>query len=89
MRANGSFDSAHASSAMPCLSSVDLAITDSAIAVAGVGFWHGANNDDGPTAAIRAARKDVLIIATVNEPIANDVRRDAGPRLAVLPAKAR
>src|ERR1700740_2185043 len=78
MRANRFFDSAHVSSAMPCLLSADPAITDSVIARAGVAFGRGANIGGRQTAVIRGARKDVRIIATVNEPIANDVRRGVG-----------
>ena len=87
MWANRFFDSAHVSSAMPCLSSVDPAIADNAIAMPGVALQRGANNGDRQTAAIRKARRDVRIIATVNGPIANDVRRGVGLRLAVKPAK--
>jgi hypothetical protein len=89
MRANRFFDSARVSSAMPCLSSADLAIADSAIATAGAAFRRGGNNGGRQTAVIREAREDVPIIATVNGPIANDVHRGVGPRLAVRPpAKA-
>jgi hypothetical protein len=76
MRRNWFFDSAYVSSAMPCLSSVDPAITDNVIAaMLGVALERGANNGGGQTAAIRGAWRDVRIIATVNGPIANDVRR--------------
>ena len=72
---------------MSCLSSADPATADSAIAMAGVAFWHGANNDGRQTAVIREAQKDVPIIATVNVPIANDVHRGVGPGLSVQLAK--
>jgi hypothetical protein len=87
MRPNRFFDSVYVSSAMPCLSFVDLAIADNAIAMPGVAFAGGGNNGGRQTAAIRGARRDALIIATVNAAIANDVRRGVGLRWAVQPAK--